>query len=313
MKVLVTDGVAKEGIAYLEEQGCEVKDVTGASEEELIAEIPGWDALIIRSATTVTPAIIDAATDLKVIGRAGIGTDNIDKDYAKEKGIVVVNAPHSNGISACEQAFALMLACARHTPQANASMHDHKWEKSKFKGVELYQKTLAIFGLGNIGKELAKRAQAFEMKVIAYDPFVSAEAGAKLGVTMIDTIDETLAQADFISVHMPKTPETICMFGPHEFDMMKKGVILINDARGGIFQEEALVANLENGKVYAVGLDVYEEEPCTDAPFFAFDNVILTPHLGASTAEAQTRASTQIAEYVVNGLRTGEYPTQVNK
>ena len=311
VRVLVAEQIAPSGIELLKEK-FEVDVRTDLTPEQLVAEIPAYDALIVRSATQATREVIEAGTKLKIIGRAGVGIDNVDVDAATERGIIVCNAPTSNIVSAAEQTMALMLAIARKTPQANASMHACKWERSKFTGAELYEKTLAIFGLGRIGSLVAERARGFGMKIIGFDPYTSEERAAKMGVTLYETVDELLPLADFITVHLPKTKETIGMFGAEQFDKMKHGVRLINTARGGIYQMEPLSAALKSGKVAGAGIDVFEVEPCTDSPLVEFDNVILTPHLGASTAEAQDRAGEQIAEYVVLGLEGRMVPTAVN-
>jgi len=311
MKVLVAEQIAASGIALLKEK-FDVDVKTDLSPEELVAQIPGYDALIVRSATQATREVIEAGTSLKIIGRAGVGVDNVDVDAATERGIIVCNAPTSNIVSAAEQTMALMLAVARKTPQANASMHACKWERSKFTGAELYEKTLAIVGLGRIGSLVAERARGFGMKIIGYDPYTSEERAAKMGVTLYETVAELLPLADFFTVHLPKTKETIGMFGAEQFAQMKDGVRLINTARGGIYQIEALADALRSGKVAGAGIDVFEVEPCTDNPLVGFENVVLTPHLGASTAEAQDRAGEQIAEYIVLGLEGRMVPTAVN-
>ena len=284
----------------------------GLPEEELVKIIAPYDALIVRSATKATRPIIEAADNLKIIGRAGVGVDNVDVVAATERGIVVCNAPTSNIVSAAEQTITLMLASARNTPQANASMHAGKWERSKFTGTEVYEKCLGIVGLGRIGTLVAERARGLGMKLIGYDPYISEERAAQLGVELVPSIDDLLPRADFITVHLPKTKETIGMFGAEQFAKMKDGVMLVNTARGGIYQVPALADAIRSGKVAAAGIDVFEVEPCTDSPLMEFDNVVLTPHLGASTAEAQDRAGEQIAEYVVLGLEGRMVPTAVN-
>jgi len=311
VRVLVAEQIAASGIDLLKEK-FDVDVRTDLTPEQLVAEIPAYDALIVRSATQASREVIEAGTKLKIIGRAGVGVDNVDVDAATERGIIVCNAPTSNIVSAAEQTMALMLAIARKTPQANASMHACKWERSKFTGAELYEKTLAIIGLGRIGSLVAERARGFGMKLVGYDPYTSEERANKMGVTLYETIDELLPLADFITVHLPKTKETIGMFGPDQFAKMKHGVRLINTARGGIYQMEALSAALKSGKVAGAGIDVFEVEPCTDSPLVEFENVVLTPHLGASTAEAQDRAGEQIAEYIVLGLEGRMVPTAVN-
>ncbi|MBR2521858.1 MAG: phosphoglycerate dehydrogenase [Coriobacteriales bacterium] len=312
MRILIADKISEKGIASLRDNGYDVDVNTGLPEEEIIRIIADYDAIIIRSATRVTRAIIEAGTNLKIIGRAGVGVDNVDVDAATEQGVIVCNAPTSNVISAAEQTFALMLASARKTAQANASMQAGLWERSKFSGNELYEKTLAIFGLGRIGTLVAKRAAAFGMRLIGYDPYISPERAQALGVTVYDSLEEILPQADFITVHLPKTKETIGMFGPEQFAMMKPTVYLVNAARGGIYDIDALAEAAKNGKIAGAALDVYEKEPCTDSPVHGLPNVILTPHLGASTKEAQDRAGEQIAEFVMAGLRGEMVPTALN-
>jgi D-3-phosphoglycerate dehydrogenase len=311
MKVLVAEQIAPSGIELLKER-FDVDVRTDLTPEQLVAEIGAYDALIVRSATQATREVIEAGTSLKIIGRAGVGVDNVDVDAATERGIIVCNAPTSNIVSAAEQTMALMLAIARKTPQANASMHQGKWERSKFTGSELYEKTLAVVGLGRIGSLVAERARGFGMKLIGYDPYTSEERAAKMGVTLYQTVEELLPLADFITVHLPKTKETIGMFGAEQFAAMKDGVRLVNTARGGIYQIPALADAVRSGKVAGAGIDVFEVEPCTDSPLIEFENVVLTPHLGASTAEAQDRAGEQIAEYVVLGLEGRMVPTAVN-
>jgi len=311
-KVLISEKLADEGIAILKEKGHEVDVKLDLTPEELVATIPGYDALIVRSATQATREVIEAGTELRVIGRAGVGIDNVDVTAATERGIIVCNAPFSNIISAAEQTMCLMLACARKTAQANASMHAGKWERGKFTGTELYEKTLAIFGLGRIGSLVAERARGFGMKLIGYDPYCSPERAEEMGITLFDTVEEIVPQADFITVHLPKTKETIGMFGPEQYAAMKDGVILVNTARGGIYNIDSLADFIAAGKIAAAGIDVYEKEPCTESPLHEFENITLTPHLGASTKEAQKRAGTQIAEYVAAGLDGSIVATAVN-
>ncbi len=234
-KVLVTERLAEAGLAVLRDKGCEVDVKLKMTPEELIETVPGYDALIVRSATKVTAEVVEAADRLRIIGRAGVGVDNVDVEAATEHGIIVCNAPTSNIVSAAEHAIGLMLACARKVPQANASMHEGVWERGKYTGVELYEKTLAIFGLGRIGGLVAERARAFGMKLIGYDPYCSPERAEQLGVTLYDDVDALVPLADFITVHLPKTKETIGMFGPDQYARMKDGVILVNAARGGIY------------------------------------------------------------------------------
>lgn len=313
MKVLITEKLAQEGIDHLEEAGHEVDVKLGLSPEELIATIPGYHALIVRSATKVTADVIAAGSDLKIIGRAGAGVDNVDKDAATAQGVIVCNAPTANSISAAEQALALMLCVARNTAKADASMQEGRWDRSRFSGHELYEKTLAIVGLGRIGALVGERAAAFGMKLVGFDPYCTAERAQQMGIELYTDLDELCKVADFITVHMPKTPETMGMFGAKQFAEMKPSVYLINDARGGIYDTDALVEALKAGEVGGAAIDVYESEPCTDSPLRGFDNVVLTPHLGASTAEAQKRAGVQIAEFIALGLAGLDVPTAVNR
>jgi len=312
MKVLVADKIADKGIAMLRAGGYDVDVNTGLSEDELVEIIPAYDAMIVRSQATVTRPIIEAGTNLKIIGRAGVGVDNVDIEAATEKGIIVCNAPTSNVISAAEQTMTLMLAIARKTVAANNSMQEGKWERSKFKGNELYEKTLAIFGLGRIGGLVAERAASFGMRLIGYDPYATPERAASIGVELYDNVDDILPQADFITVHLPKTKETIGMFGAEQFAKMKKNVFLVNAARGGIYDVEALAEAAKAGMIGGAAIDVYESEPCTESPLHGLDNIILTPHLGANTVEAQDRAGYQIAEFVMEGLAGKMVPTALN-
>lgn len=312
MKVLVADKISDTGIAKMRDAGLEVDVKTGLSEDELVEIIGAYDALVVRSATKATRRIIEAADNLKIVGRAGVGVDNVDVEAATARGIVVCNAPTSNIVSAAEHTIALLLAQARNIPQANASMHAGKWERSKFTGTEVLDKTLAVVGLGRIGTLVAERARGLGMKVLGFDPYVSEERAAQLGIELVHSLDELLPRADFITVHLPKTKETIGMFGPAEFAKMKDGVRIVNTARGGIYQAEALAEALRSGKVASAAIDVFEVEPCTESPLHGMENVILTPHLGASTDEAQDRAGDQIAEYIIAGLSGQMVPTAVN-
>ena len=311
-KILIPEKLADSGLCILRDNGYEVDVKLDLSPEDLIQIIPAYDALIVRSATQVTREVIEAGLHLSVIGRAGVGVDNVDVAAATERGIIVCNAPFSNIVSAAEQTICLMLACARKTPQAYVSMHEGKWERSKLVGTELYQKTLAIVGLGRIGGLVAERARAFGMELIGYDPYCTLERAKEIGVTLYETVDELLPLADFITVHLPKTKETIGMFGPEQYSAMKDDVILINTARGGIYDVDSLADFIKSGKIAAAGIDVYAKEPCTESPLHGLENVILTPHLGASTKEAQDRAGSQIAEYVSAGLEGAIVPTAVN-
>lgn len=312
MKVLIPEKFSKDGIAVLEDAGVEVTFKPDTTPEQLLEMIPEYDGLIVRSATTVTRAVIEAGVKLKVIGRAGVGVDNIDREAATERGVIVCNAPLSNIVSAAEQTMCLMLATARNTAAATASMKAGKWDRSKFTGVELQGKTLGIFGTGHVGQLVAERAAAFGMKLIGYDPYCPVERAAHFGITLIDDINEVCRQSDFITLHMPKTPETTGMIGAEQLNAMPEGAIVLNVARGGLVDLDALATALETGHIGGAGIDVWESEPVSDSPIHGFDNVVLTPHLGASTKEAQTRAATQIAEYVIAGLQGKTVNTVVN-
>lgn len=312
-RILVTERIADEGIESLRKRGYEVDVKLDLAPEELIATIPPYDALIVRSGTQVDEAVIDAAENLKIIGRAGVTVDNIDIDAATARDIIVCNAPTSNTVSAAEHAFALMLAAARRLPQANASMKAGEWNRTDFTGTELYGKTLAIFGLGRIGELMVQRARAFGMKLVAYDPYCSLERAEHLGVRLFDNVDDVLPIADFISVHLPRTADTYHMFGPEQFAAMKDGVIVVNAARGGIYDLDSLADFVAAGKVVGAAIDVYEEEPCHDSPLHGLDAALLTPHIAAVTKEAQVRAGRQIAEAVWAGLEGSIVPTAINR
>ena len=308
-KVLVADRIAKEGIDVLRDKGYDVDVKLDLTEDELAAQIAPYDAIVVRSATPVTRRVIEAAENLKIIGRAGVGVDTIDLDAATERGVIVCNAPTSNIMSAAEHTMALMLACARQLPQANASMHEGKWERSKFLGKELYEKTLAIFGLGRIGGLVAERARAFGMKIIGHDPYCSPERADQLGVELFERVEDVLARADFITVHLPKTPETIGMFGPEEFAAMKDGVVLINAARGGIVDETALAAALERGVIRGAAIDNFESEiPSPGNPLLRLSpearrRVLFSPHLAGVTRAAFARLIRQAIGNLENSLR----------
>lgn len=313
-KVLVSDPIAKEGIARLKAEGdnFEVDIKTGLPKEELLRIIPDYDGLVVRSETKVTAEVIKAATRLKVVARAGVGVDNVDVEAATGRGVIVVNTPGGNTIAAAELAFTLMLATARKLGQANASLKEGKWERKQFVGVELLGKTLGIVGLGRIGTEIAKRAISFGMKPIAYDPFVQPAYAEKNGIEMTSLVD-IYHRADFITVHSPLTPETHHMINEAAFEQMKNGVRIINAARGGIIDEEALLVALQSGKVAAAGLDVYEQEPPpADYPLIKHPNVVVTPHLGASSEEAQIKVAVDAAESVIAALNGELVPNAVN-
>lgn len=303
MKVLVMDGVSEQGLAPLR-QHKDIELVIGnkMTEDELVEVIGQYDGMIVRSATKATARVIEAANKLKVIGRAGVGVDNIDRNAATNKGILVVNAPDGNTIAAAEHTMAMMLALARKVPAACGKLKDGCWDKKAFLGVELRGKTLGVIGLGRIGTAVAKRAQAMEMNIVAYDPFISEEHTKKMAVELV-TLNELFNRADFITVHMPKTKETYHMLNKEAFEQMKDGVRVINCARGGIVDEPALYEYMMAGKVAGAALDVFETEPCTESPLLKLDNFIATPHLGASTEEAQINVAVDVAEEIVAALR----------
>ncbi len=301
MKVLVSDNISPKCIEILKKSGLEVDVKTGMKPEELKACIGDYHGLIIRSATKVTSEIINAAKNLKVIGRAGSGLDNVDRAAATKKGIVLMNTPGGNTITTAEHSIALMVALARQIPQATISMKAGKWEKKKFMGVELFNKTLGIIGIGNIGSQVAKRAQGLAMNVIAYDPFLSEDKAKAMGVEKVD-IKELFRRSDFITIHTPLTPETRNMINKETIKMMKLGVRIINCARGGIINEKDLYEALVGGKVAGAALDVFEKEPPENNPLLKLNNVISTPHLGASTKEAQENVAVAVAEQVVDYL-----------
>ena len=312
MKVLVKEKIAQAGIDILSEH-FDVEVRTDMTDEELREKINDYDAILVRSASKITADVLENATRTKIIGRAGVGVDNIDVKAATKKGIVVANAPGSNSLSVAEHAIGLLLAQVRQIPSANASMHAGKWEKSKFKGEEITGKVLGIMGLGKIGVLVAQRAMGLRMDVIAYDPYVAAERFRELGIERAETPDELYASSDFISVHLPKTPETTGLIGDDAFEKMKQGVRLINSARGGIVDEAALMRALESGKVASAGLDVFSVEPVPeDFALARFDKVVMTPHLGASTTEGQDRAGIIVAEQIVAGLTGGVVTNAVN-
>jgi D-3-phosphoglycerate dehydrogenase len=312
LRVLVKEKIGDSGVELLRrhfdvELGIEWTD------EELAERIGDYHGILIRSATKMTADLIARASSLRVIGRAGVGVDNVDVDAATKRGIVVANAPQSNVVTAAEHTMALLLALARNIPQAHMSLTSGKWERSKFSGVELYEKTLGIIGFGRIGQLVAHRARGFGMRVLAFDPFVSAERYRELGVEKAADSDDLYAQADFITVHLPKTPETEGWLNAEAFAKMRDGVRILNVARGGLIDDAALKDALDSGKVGGAALDVFPSEPITDYPLFhGYPNVVVTPHLGASTAEATDRAGYQSAEQVVAALTGGVVSTAVN-
>ncbi|MBI5189345.1 MAG: phosphoglycerate dehydrogenase [Nitrospirae bacterium] len=311
MKVLVSDNLSKEGVEIMKKAGLDVTVKTGMTPDELKKEIVGYEGLVIRSATKVTAEVIEAAKNLKVVGRAGSGLDNVDKAAASKKGIVVMNTPGGNTVTTAEHALSMMMSLARNIPQATASLKAGKWEKKKFEGVELYQKTLGIIGMGAIGSQLAKRAQGLGMNVLGFDPFLSKEKAATLGVT-IATLDKIYKNSDFISIHSPLTDETRNLISSKTIKKMKDGVRIINCARGGIVNEADLLAALKSGKVAGAALDVFAKEPPEGNPLLEMDNFICTPHLGASTKEAQLNVAVAVAEQVRDYLVYGIVRNAVN-
>ncbi len=311
-RVLVAEQIADSGVDLLRER-FSVDVATGWSSAELAERIAGYDGIVIRSATQLTAEVIGRADRLKVIGRAGIGVDNVDVAAATKRGIVVANAPQSNVVAAAEHTMALMLALARNVPQAHGSLTAGRWERSRFGGVEVYEKTLGVLGFGRIGQLVAARARAFGMRIVAFDPFVSAERFRELGAERAEAPEDLYRQADFITVHLPRTPETRGWLNADAFAAMRDGVRVINCARGELVDDAALKAALDSGKVAGAALDVFPSEPITDYPLFeGYPNVVVTPHLGASTTEAQDRAGVQTAEQVVAALTGGVVSTAVN-
>lgn len=311
MRVLVSDKLSPKGIEILKAAGLQVDVKPGMSHEELKACIGKYDGIIIRSATQMTLDVIEKAENLRVIGRAGSGLDNVDKAAASKKGIVVMNTPGGNTITTAEHTIALMLSLARQVPQATASMRAHQWEKKKFMGIELFGKTLGVIGIGNIGGEVAKRAQALEMNVIAYDPFLSEERAKAMGIERV-TLEGLLTRADFITIHTPITSETRNLISEDTIKLMKAGVRIINCARGGIINEKDLFQALKAGRVAGAALDVFNEEPPSDYSLIDLPSVISTPHLGAATEEAQENVATAIAEQIADYLVHGTIRNAVN-
>src|SRR4051812_18656750 len=289
----------------------EIRHCDGADRAALLSAIVDVDAILVRSATKVDEEALAAARKLKIVARAGVGLDNVDVKAATQHGVMVVNAPTSNIVSAAELAVALMLAAARHISPAHAALRLGEWKRSKYTGIELYEKTVGIVGLGRIGVLVAQRLSAFGMNVIAYDPYVQAGRAAQMGVRLVD-LDVLLAEADFMSVHLPKTPETVGLIGAEQLSRVKPSLVLVNAARGGIVDEVALYAALKEGRVAAAGLDVFAQEPCTDSPLFELENVVATPHLGASTDEAQQKAGIAVARSVRLALSGELVPDAVN-
>ena len=311
-KMLVLDNLSEEGVeVFRQQEGFEVDVKPPQKPDELAAIIGEYEGLVVRSGTKVTAEALEKADKLRVIGRAGVGTDNIDKDAATKKGIVVMNTPGGNTISTCEHTFALLLALLRRVPAGHASMMEGRWDRKKFMGTEVRGKTLGIIGVGRIGGEVAKRAQAFEMKVIAYDPILTRLKAEALGVELVE-LDELYARSDFISIHAPKTDKTVNMVNAKAFKKMKPSVRIVNAARGGIVNEQDLAEALKNGTIAGAALDVYTSEPFENNPFIGLDNVVTTPHLAASTDEAQLTVAVDVAKQMVEYLTTGAIENAVN-
>jgi D-3-phosphoglycerate dehydrogenase len=312
-KVLISDSLSDAAVQIFRDRGIDVTfDPTiGKDKEKLLSAIDQYDGLAIRSASKVTEKIIAAASRLKVIGRAGIGVDNVDIPAASKKGIIVMNTPFGNSITTAEHAIAMMFAVARQIPEANASTHAGKWEKSRFMGVEVTGKTLGVIGAGNIGSIVCSRALGLKMKVLAYDPFLSEDRAAQIGVSKVE-LDDLLARADFITLHVPYTDKTANILSAENLGKTKPGVRIINCARGGLVDEAALAALIRSGHVAGAAFDVFAEEPATDNPLFGLDNVVVTPHLGAATTEAQENVALQVAEQMADYLLTGAVSNALN-
>lgn len=313
-RVIVLDTLSPEGLTLLDAARSQVEyEVrTGLKGAELRQALSEYDGAICRSGVKITADALEGNRRLKAIVRAGVGTDNIDKKAATRLGIVVMNTPAGNTLSTAEHAFALMLGLSRNLAHAHRSLTEGKWERNAYMGTQLADKTLGVVGLGRIGQEVAKRALAFQMRVLGFDPFLSAEQAAKLGIERVETVAEMLPRVDYLTVHTPLTPETKYLIGMKELELLKPGVRLINCARGGIYEEAALIAGLQSGKLAGVALDVFETEPCTSSPLFQLKNVLCTPHLGASTEEAQTQVAVEAVQLLVNFLTTGEVRHAVN-
>ena len=310
-RILVTEKLAQSGLDAMAAAGNDVDVQLDLSPDELLAAVVGANALVVRSATKVTAQVLEAGKDLVVVGRAGVGIDNVDAEAATRLGIMVVNAPESNILSAAEHAFALLLAQARNIPQAHSALVAGRWERSKWEGVELFGKTLGIVGFGRIGALIASRARAFGMHPIAYDPYISPDRARQFDVELVD-LDELVARSDFITIHLPKTPETTGLFGAELLAKTKPGARIVNAARGGLVDEAALADAIRAGRVAGAALDVFAEEPTTTSPLFELDTVVVTPHLGASTSEAQDKAGEQIAEQIVLALGGEFVPFAMN-
>ena len=311
LKVLIADKVSPSAVDVFRAAGIEATVETGLAEDALIARIANYDGLVVRGATRVTAAVLAAGERLKVVGRAGVGIDNVDLPAATAKGVVVMNTPYGNSITTAEHTIALMMALARTLPAADRSTRAGKWEKSRFMGVEVAGKTLGLMGCGNVGSIVASRAQGLRMKVLVYDPYVSPERAAELAVEKVE-FDDLLARADFISLHVPLTDQTRALIDTAAMAKMRPGVRIINCARGGLVVEDDLKAAIESGHVAGAALDVFDQEPKTESPLFALDQVIVTPHLGAATAEAQDKVARQVAEQMSDFLTVGAVANALN-
>lgn len=311
-KILVSDPISPEGLASLHEHSnFDLTTATDLTEAQLIDQIGNYEALIVRSQTQVNAQVIEAAKNLKVIARAGVGVDNIDIDAATKNGIIVINAPDGNTISATEHSMAMILSMARNIPQAHKSLQEGKWDRKAFRGTELYTKTLGVIGAGRIGLGVAKRAQSFGMRILAFDPYLSEEKARELEITRA-SVDEIAEQADFVTVHTPLTPKTKGIVGKAFFDKAKPNLQIINVARGGIIDEAALLDALNNNQIQSAALDVFETEPATESPFANHDKVIVTPHLGASTVEAQEKVAVSVANEIIDIFENGNVLHAVN-
>lgn len=310
-RILVSEELAESGLAKMRAAGHEVVVRVGLSPEELRREIKGAHALVVRSATNVDDALLAAGTDLLVVGRAGVGLDNVDIEAATRRGVMVANAPESNIVSAAEHTMAMLLAVARNVPQAHAALVQGRWERSKWEGVELFDKVLGVAGLGRIGKLVAQRAAGFGMRILAYDPFVSEERARAMNIELVD-LDTLIEQSDFLTVHLPKTKETIGLIDAAAMKRAKNSLRIINVARGGIVDETDLADAVKNGVIAGAALDVFSKEPMTDSPLFGIDGIVVTPHLGASTTEAQDRAGDHIADQINLALAGDFVPYAVN-
>lgn len=308
--VLIADKLAESTVAALGDD-VEVRWVDGPDRPKLLEAVADVDAILVRSATTVDAEVLAAAPKLKIVARAGVGLDNVDVPAATARGVIVVNAPTSNIHTAAEHAVALLLSAVRQIPAADATLREHTWQRSKFNGVEIFGKTVGVVGLGRIGQLVAARLAAFETQIIAYDPYVSPAKAAQLGIELV-SLDELLSRADMFTIHLPKTPETAGLIGAEQLAKTKPGVVIVNAARGGLIDEQALADAIKSGQVRAAGLDVFATEPCTDSPLFELPEVVVTPHLGASTSEAQDRAGTDVAKSVRLALAGQFVPDAVN-